>query len=206
MHDSFYSNTGKRLLDVVAACCGIVLLSPLMLLAALAVKAGSRGPLIFSHKRVGRGFSPFYVYKFRTMVHGADKAGSSITAGGDARITSVGRLLRKTKLDELPQLFNVLVGDMSLVGPRPEVERYVQMFKDDYTEVLRVRPGITDYAAVEFCDEEAVLAGFKDHEKAYREEILPAKIRLYRKYLQEISICTDFNILVSTVGRVLGVS
>lgn len=206
MRDSFYSRTGKRLLDVAAAACGIVLLSPLMLLAALAVKAGSRGPLIFSHRRVGRGFSPFYAYKFRTMLHGADKAGSSITSGGDARITSVGRLLRKTKLDELPQLFNVLAGDMSLVGPRPEVENYVQLFKDDYSEILRVRPGITDYAAVEFRDEEAVLAGYADHEKAYREEILPAKIRLYRKYLEEISLFTDLKILVSTVGRVLGVS
>lgn len=206
MRDSFYSRTGKRLLDVAAAACGIVLLSPLMLLSAFAVMAASRGPLIFSHKRVGRGFSPFYAYKFRTMVHGADKSGSYVTAGGDSRITSVGRLLRKTKLDELPQLFNVLAGDMSLVGPRPEVERYVQLFRGDYSEILRIRPGITDYAAIEFRDEESVLAGYEDHEKAYREEILPAKIRLYKKYLEDISFFTDLKILISTVGRVLGVS
>jgi lipopolysaccharide/colanic/teichoic acid biosynthesis glycosyltransferase len=118
----------------------------------------------------------------------------------------VGRFLRKTKLDELPQLFNVIAGDMSLVGPRPEVERYVQMFRSDYAEILRVRPGITDYAAIEYRDEEAILASYEDHEKAYREEILPAKIRLYRKYLENISFSTDLRILLSTVWRVLGVS
>lgn len=206
MRDSFYSRTGKRLLDVAGAGCAIVLLSPLMLLVALAVKASGRGPVIFSHKRIGCGFSSFYAYKFRTMVHGADRAGSSITTGGDARITSIGRLLRKTKLDELPQLFNVLAGDMSLVGPRPEVDCYVQLFRGDYMEILRARPGITDYAAIEFRDEETVLAAYEDHEKAYRETVLPAKIALYRKYMAELSFFTDLKILVMTVGRVLGVS
>lgn len=194
------------MLDIVAAGCGIILFSPLMLLAGLAVKAGSRGALIFAHKRIGRSFSPFYVYKFRTMAPGADKFGTSITFRGDVRITLAGRWLRKTKLDELPQLFNVLAGDMSLVGPRPEVERYVQLFKADYTEILCVRPGITDYAAIEFRDEEDVLAKYKDPEKAYCDEILPAKIRLYRKYLREISFLTDLKILYSTFKRILGVS
>lgn len=206
MRDSFYAKTGKRLLDIIAASCAIVLFSPLMLIAVIAVKLGSRGPLIFSHKRVGRDFSPFCAYKFRTMVDGAHVSGAAITAGGDARITPVGRLLRKTKLDELPQLFNVLFGDMSLVGPRPEVDRYVQLFKDDYTEILQVRPGITDYAAIEYRDEEAILAGYSDPEKAYREKILPGKIHLYRKYLGNISFFTDLKILFSTAGRVLGVS
>lgn len=199
MRDSFYTKTGKRLLDVIAAGCGIVLFSPLLVIAGVAVKLGSRGPLIFSHKRVGRGFSPFYAYKFRTMVDGAHATGTAITAGGDARITSVGRLLRKTKIDELPQLFNVLLGDMSLVGPRPEVDRYVQLFKDDYTEILQLRPGITDYAAIEFRDEETILAGYADHEKAYREQILPAKIVLYKKYISEMSLVNDLGILFKTL-------
>lgn len=206
MQNNISTYPGKRALDVILSCCGLILISPLLLIAAILVKASSEGPIIYCQQRIGRYFKPFWIYKLRTMRLNSDAGGNTCTVKGDPRITPAGRFLRKTKLDELPQLFNVLAGDMSLVGPRPEVERYVQLFKDDYAEVLRVRPGITDYAAVEFRDEETVLAGYEDHEKAYREEILPAKIRLYKKYLEDISLFTDLKILISTVGRVLGVS
>jgi lipopolysaccharide/colanic/teichoic acid biosynthesis glycosyltransferase len=142
----------KRLFDIVASAAGLILLSPVMLLTALLIKLDSRGPVFFKQQRVGKGFRPFLIYKFRTMVEDAPQRGSSITVGADPRITRIGRFLRKTKFDELPQLINVLKGDMSLVGPRPEVPRYVEMFRDDYEEILRVRPGITDTASLKYED------------------------------------------------------
>ncbi len=204
MPNSFYAKTGKRAIDFTVSALGIVITSPFFLIAAVAVKFSGPGPVIFRHKRMGLGFKPFSTYKFRTMVSGADKTGASITSGGDARITPIGRILRKTKLDELPQLFNVLKGDMSLVGPRPEVEKYVTMFEADYRTVLSVRPGITDYAAVEFRNEEAVLARYADPQAAYAREILPAKISLYKKYISELSFWTDIKILAHTFAAVVG--
>jgi len=203
MLDDFYVLAGKRAFDLIFAACGILLLSPGFVLAALAVKLSGSGSVLFSHRRAGLNFKPFSIYKFRTMVIGADKNGSAITTSGDARITTVGRLLRKTKLDELPQLFNVLFGDMSLVGPRPEVEQYAEMFREDYKIVLSVRPGITDYAAIEFRHEEAILARYADPQLAYTTEILPAKIALYKKYISERSFITDLKILVRTAGAIL---
>ena len=203
MLNSFYARAGKRVFDLVCAACGILLLSPLFILAALAVKLSGPGPVLFSHMRIGFNFRPFFTHKFRTMVDGAHNNGSAITTSGDARITTVGRLLRKTKLDELPQLFNVLFGDMSLVGPRPEVEQYAEMFREDYKIVLSVRPGITDYAAIEFRHEEAILARYADPQLAYTTEILPAKIALYKKYISERSFITDLKILVRTAGAIL---
>jgi len=197
---------GKRTFDIIISFCGIIVVLPLLIASAILVKVSSKGPVIYRQQRIGRNFNPFLIYKFRTMRQNSDADGNTCTIKGDPRVTPVGRFLRKTKMDELPQLFNVITGDMSLVGPRPEVERYVQMFRSDYAEILRVRPGITDYAAIEYRDEETILAGYEDHEKAYREEILPAKIRLYRKYLENISFSTDLRILLSTVWRVLGVS
>ncbi|HAH32848.1 MAG TPA: sugar transferase [Elusimicrobia bacterium] len=199
MPNSFYARSGKRVFDLIAVACGIVFLSPLFVLAALAVKLGGRGPVLFSHRRIGLNFKPFFTHKFRTMTVDADKHGPAITAGGDARITPMGRLLRKTKLDELPQLFNVLKGEMSLVGPRPEVAQYVEMFKEDYKTVLSVRPGITDYAAIEYRDEVAVLAQYSDPQEAYVQKLLPAKILLYKKYIAEQSFLTDLKILVRTL-------
>ncbi len=202
MLNNFYALYGKRAFDLASASCAIVLLSPFMLLAALAVRLSGPGPVIFRHARVGRGFSHFSMYKFRTMGNGADKDGPQVTAAGDPRITAVGRLLRKTKLDELPQLFNVLKGEMSLVGPRPEVEKYVKLFEDDYKTVLSVRPGVTDYAAIEFRSEEKVLSRYADPEAAYRKEVLPAKIALYKKYIRGISLAADIGIIFRTFFRI----
>ena len=136
----------KRLFDVVAAAIGLVILSPLMALVALLIKVDSPGPVFFRQHRVGKDFRPFQIYKFRTMVQKAPLRGGLITAGVDPRVTRVGNFLRQTKIDELPQLINVLKGDMSLVGPRPEVPQYVEMFRKDYEQILSVRPGITDLA------------------------------------------------------------
>jgi lipopolysaccharide/colanic/teichoic acid biosynthesis glycosyltransferase len=200
MRDSFYARRGKRALDAAAALAGLVVLSPVLLAAAAAVVLLDPGPVFFRHERIGLGFKPFFVLKFRTMRAGG--GGPAITTGGDPRVTAVGRLLRKTKLDELPQLLNVLRGDMSLVGPRPEVAKYVELFRADYAEILSVRPGITDFAAIEYRDEEAVLRGHADPEKAYVETVLPDKIRLYRRYLAEMSLATDLKLVLGTFLKI----
>jgi lipopolysaccharide/colanic/teichoic acid biosynthesis glycosyltransferase len=189
----------KRLLDIVAAALGLVLLSPLLACLAVAVKLGSSGPVFFRQQRVGSGFRPFVMLKFRTMVADAPRLGGPITVGADPRITGVGRFLRKTKLDELPQLFNVLRGDMSLVGPRPEVDRYVEMFRRDYAEILAVRPGITDLASIRYRDEASILAAAKDPEEEYVRRILPEKIRLAKEYARRRSLPLDLAIIFATV-------
>ena len=150
---------------------------------------------------MGRNFRPFKLYKFRTMVMDAQKKGLAITAADDPRITRVGGFLRRSKLDELPQLINVINGDMSLVGPRPEVQKYVQLFEKEYREILTVRPGLTDYAALEFIDEEAILGSYDDREAAYVEEVLPRKIELYHKYLVNQGLGTDVSIILKTLFR-----
>ncbi len=190
----------KRALDVAASSVGLLLLSPLLLLAALLVKLTSQGPVFFRQERVGRRFRRFKIYKFRTMVADAPKLGGQITAGDcDPRITKVGRVLRRTKLDELPQLINVLVGDMSLVGPRPEVPRYVEMFHADYEEILSLRPGITDMASVKYRDEAAILGQHADTEGVYVREILPDKIRLAKRYVAQRSLLLDLKLIFMTV-------
>jgi lipopolysaccharide/colanic/teichoic acid biosynthesis glycosyltransferase len=191
----------KRSFDVVAAATGLLLLGPVLLACAFAVKATSPGPALFTQERMGRAFRPFRLLKFRSMAHGA--AGAQVTTAGDARVTPVGRVLRKTKLDELPQLINVLRGEMSLVGPRPEVRRYVEAFREDYARILEVRPGITDFAAIEYRDEEAILARSANPERAYVEEVLPAKIRLYYKYLERRSFSTDLVLIFRTLGAII---
>jgi lipopolysaccharide/colanic/teichoic acid biosynthesis glycosyltransferase len=191
----------KRALDVLLSGAGLLLLSPLLAGAALAVKLSSPGPVLFRQERLGRGGRPFRILKFRSMR--VDGAGPSVTAAGDDRVTGVGRLLRRSKVDELPQLWNVLVGDMSLVGPRPEVRRYADLFPADYASILAVRPGITDFAAVEYRDEERLLARARDPEATYVQVVLPAKIRLYHRYLAEMSMQTDVRLLVRTLARLL---
>ncbi len=188
----------KRALDVVMAGAGLVLLSPVLAAAALVVKLSSPGPVLFRQLRAGRNGRPFHILKFRSMRAGA--AGPAVTAGGDPRVTRIGHLLRRTKLDELPQLWNVLAGDMSLVGPRPEVQRYIDHFPADYDRILSVRPGITDYAALEYRDEESVLAAGPDPEVAYLEAVLPAKIKLYHRYLDEMSLKTDLVLVFRTLA------
>lgn len=189
----------KRLIDVVASAAGLVLVSPLLAAAAVAIKVTSPGPVLFHQERVGRGFRPFRILKLRTMHVRPPGPHLQITAGGDPRVTRVGRMLRRLKIDELPQLVNVLRGDMSLVGPRPEVPQYVEMFRADYEEVLRCRPGITDLASIKYRDEEAVLAAAADPERAYVTTVLPDKIALAKEYVRTRSLGLDLQILARTL-------
>jgi lipopolysaccharide/colanic/teichoic acid biosynthesis glycosyltransferase len=193
----------KRLFDILASGVGLLLMSPLMVAMAIAVRATSAGPALFRQERIGRGGRPFFILKFRTMVQDAPRLGGQITFGDDVRITRIGRVLRKTKLDEVPQLFNVLKGDMSLVGPRPEVQRYVDMFRADYEEILTVRPGVTDLASIEFLDESTLLGTATDPEKEYSEVVLPEKIRLAKEYVRRQSLLFDLRIIVGTMFRLL---
>ena len=190
----------KRLFDFCVSASGLLLLSPVFLAVAVLVKVGDGGPVFFLHERIGRGFAPFKMYKFRTMVTDAARLGPAVTKGGDPRITRVGAFLRKTKLDELPQLINVAKGDMSLVGPRPEVARYVEAFRDEYAEILSVRPGITDYASIMYRDEEEVLRGAADLEKTYVGEVLPRKLMLNREYIRKASALEDIRIIFRTIA------
>lgn len=193
----------KRLFDVVAAVAGLLVLSPLFALVALAIKLTSRGPVFFRQERVGRDFQPFRIYKFRTMVVDAPRLGGQITAGRDPRITSIGHLLRKTKLDELPQLLNVLSGEMSLVGPRPEVPKYVEMFRPQFAEVLSVRPGITDLASVKYRDENEILGRADDPEAAYVNQVLPDKLALATEYVRRASFWFDVRLIFATFWKVM---
>lgn len=192
----------KRLFDFTVSLIGLTLLSPLMLLIALLVRLTSRGPILFQQERVGRDFRKFRILKFRTMVPDAPKLGAAITAGRDPRITTIGHILRKTKLDELPQLINVLKGEMSFVGPRPEVPKYVELFESDYRRVLQVRPGITDFASLKYRNESELLGESADPEKTYVETILPDKIALAEKYIAESSLWLDLSLILKTLFRV----
>jgi lipopolysaccharide/colanic/teichoic acid biosynthesis glycosyltransferase len=189
----------KRAFDLVTASVGLLLLWPLLALVAVAVKLGSSGPILFKQERIGRGFRPFMIYKFRSMVPDAPQRGGPITFGDDSRITRVGRFLRKTKIDELPQLLNVLRGDMSFVGPRPEVRKYVELFRDDYQEILRVRPGITDLASLRYCDEAAILGQAENPEQEYASRVLPEKIKLAKQYVAQSSLLSDLGIIFKTL-------
>ena len=193
----------KRLFDVLVAVAGLLVLSPLFALVALAIKLTSRGPVFFRQERVGRDFKRFHIYKFRTMVVDAPRLGGQLTAGRDPRITSIGHLLRKTKLDELPQLLNVLSGEMSLVGPRPEVPKYVEMFRPQFAEVLSVRPGITDLASVKYRDENEILGQADDPEAAYVNQVLPDKLALATEYVRRASFWFDVRLIFATFWKVL---
>ena len=181
-----------------------MLLTPIFVLAALWIKIDSRGPIFFRQERVGFQGVPFRIHKFRTMILDAEKIGKQITVGADSRITAVGNFLRKYKLDELPQLIDVLVGDMSLVGPRPEVPKYIDCYSDDEKhDVLSIKPGITDNASIEFRDESELLASSKDPEATYINEVLPKKIALYRKYVKERSFFGDVVIIFKTIFLII---
>jgi lipopolysaccharide/colanic/teichoic acid biosynthesis glycosyltransferase len=193
----------KRVLDISVALIGIILLIPLFAVVALLVKLDSAGPVLFRQKRMGRGFSPFLIYKFRSMVIDADRRGGAITGREDPRITRIGRVLRNGKIDELPQLFNVLKGDMSLVGPRPEVPKYAEMFRGDFVEILQARPGITDLASLKYRDEAEILGRSENPENAYIREILPDKIRLAKEYIGKSSIQLDLRIILQTLAKLV---
>ena len=195
----------KRSFDFCAALLGLCVLVVPMLGIALAVRLDSRGPVFFRQQRVGRHGRCFRIHKFRTMLQGADSAGPQVTANTDRRITRVGGFLRRWKLDELPQLLDVLAGDMSLVGPRPEVPRYVAHYPADVRDlVLGLRPGSTDRASIEFRDEGRLLAEAADPERCYVEEILPRKLAYYVAYAREHSLAGDVAILVDTLAALLG--
>lgn len=193
----------KRAMDIVLSAFGIAVLSPVLLIIACAIVLDSRGGVFYRQVRVGRNGKEFRIFKFRSMVSDADRRGLLITVGADSRITRVGKILRKTKLDELAQLFNVLIGDMSFVGPRPEVPRYVAMYTPAQRNVLLVRPGITDYASVAYRDENDLLEGAQDPERIYIEEIMPAKLELNRQYLSNIGVWTDIKLIFATVMAVI---
>jgi lipopolysaccharide/colanic/teichoic acid biosynthesis glycosyltransferase len=191
----------KRALDIVLSSFALLLLAPLLMVIAAAVFLDSGSPVLFTQKRVGRSFRIFRIRKFRTMRAGED--GALVTVSGDQRVTRVGKLLRRTKLDELPQLWNVLCGDMSLVGPRPEIPQYVSIFKDRYASILRIRPGITDLASIAFSNEEEVLRRSHDPMRAYVEQVLPAKLDLADKYVLSHSVLGDLVILFRTVLKLI---
>lgn len=192
----------KRIFDITLSLFGLIILLPFMLIIAILIKLDSKGPVFFKQIRVTKNGREFKIFKYRTMRVGSDKY-SQITVGKDGRITKLGSFLRKYKLDEIPQLINVLIGDMSLVGPRPEVPKYVALYTDEQKEILKVRAGITDYASIEFSDENDLLASEEDPEKAYIEKIMPKKIELNKKYLSEISILTDIKIILLTIKKIL---
>ncbi len=191
--------TAKRLFDIVFSTIGLIILAPVFAAAAVLIRLDGKGPVLFRQERIGRNFVPFTIYKFRTMSEAAQGKGALITVGGDERITRAGRLLRKYKIDELPQLINVLKGDMSLVGPRPEVRKYVDLFSRDYAKLLRVRPGITDPASIKYSEEETVLAAAEEWEEDYINRILPEKIALSLRYVESPGVLTDLRLVLRTV-------
>ena len=196
--------TAKRVLDLVLVVPGILLLSPLLLLLAVWVRVDSPGPVLFRQERVGLMGRPFMILKFRTMVVDAESQGPQITVGSDHRITRSGRILRKYKLDELPQLFNVLKGEMSLVGPRPEVPRYVALYPEPARRtVLSVPPGITDPASIRFMDESVLLARASDPELYYVDKILPEKIAAYEHYVANRSLIKDLSVIWHTLMNIV---
>lgn len=187
-----------RFFDILFSFLGILLLSPVFLILYLSICLESRGGGFYRQLRVGHYGEDFYVYKFRSMRIGADKQGLITVGGRDPRITRIGYFIRKYKLDELPQLFNVLKGDMSLVGPRPEVRKYVDLYTEEQREVLSVRPGITDYASIEYVDENTILGQADDADKAYVELIMPDKIKYNMKYINNHSLKEYFKIIFLT--------
>jgi len=193
----------KRLMDIAISGGALLVIWPVLLLIAVAIKIDDPGPVFYRQVRVGRNGKEFRIYKFRTMVVDADKKGLQITVGRDNRITRMGAFLRKTKLDELAQLINVFTGEMSFVGPRPEVPRYVNLYTPYQRQVLLVRPGITDYASIAYRNENDLLEGAEDPEKMYIETIMPDKIELNMKYLREISPIADIRLILSTIIAVI---
>lgn len=188
----------KRLFDIIASGCGLLLLSPILILLAVWVKLDSKGPVFYKQVRVGKGNKDFYLFKFRSMRIGSDKKGLITVGGHDPRVTRSGYYIRKYKLDELPQLINVFKGDMSLVGPRPEVRHYVNYWTPEQMHVLDVRPGITDPASIKFRNENELLEKAEDPEKYYIEVIMQEKIKLYLEYVDHASFSNDLILIFKT--------
>ena len=193
----------KRVFDIVACVTAGLVLCPLWLCIGLAVACGSKGGAFYRQTRVGRNGKEFKLLKFRTMRQDADKIGGLITVGDDCRVTRIGRFLRKYKLDELPQFLNIIKGDMSIVGPRPEVPKYVALYDERQRQVLFVRPGLTDYASIEYISENELLAKSPDPDKTYIEEIMPAKLELNLKYIENQSVMEDLQLIFKTLFSIV---
>lgn len=194
----------KRTFDLFFSLFGIIFFFPIFLLISILIKLDSKGEIIFKQTRVTKDGKEFKIYKFRTMMKETE-GNKQITVGKDNRITKVGSFLRKTKLDELPQLFNIIKGEMSFVGPRPEVPKYLAYYTDEQKEILKVRAGITDYASIYFSNESEILGQQNDPEKYYIEEIMPHKIKLNKKYINNMGIITDIKIIILTILKIVGV-
>lgn len=192
----------KRGFDIIIAFFGLLVLLPFLLILALAILIDSPGGIFYRQVRIGKNEKPFRIFKFRSMRSGSDKKGLLTVGNTDMRITKVGKFIRKYKLDEFAQLINVLIGDMSLVGPRPEVPKYVEMYNAEQKKVLQVKPGITDYASIEYSNENELLAKSENPEKTYIEEIMPAKLALNKKYIENMSLKTDIKIIWMTFKKV----
>nr|WP_101697517.1 sugar transferase [Clostridium minihomine] len=193
----------KRIFDIVVSLLILIILSPIFLILAIAIKLDSKGPVFYRQVRVGQYGEDFKIFKFRSMVQDADKKGLALTTEGDARITKVGKLIRKCRLDEFSQVLNVLGGTMSLVGPRPEVRKYVDAYEPEYLATLLVRPGVTATASIAFKDEDELLNSGGDPEEIYIHQVLPEKMRYNLEYLHHISVWQDIKIMFQTVFAVL---
>jgi lipopolysaccharide/colanic/teichoic acid biosynthesis glycosyltransferase len=193
----------KRIFDIFFSIIGLVILFPFIIVIGLLIVIDSPGGAFYSQVRVGKYNKDFYLFKFRSMSTGADKKGLLTVGGKDSRITRIGYFIRKYKIDELPQLLNVFLGDMSLVGPRPEVRKYVDLYNNNQKNVLNVKPGITDYASIEYSQENEILGKAENPEQVYIEAIMPAKLKLNLKYIEEKSIITDIKIIFKTIWKIL---
>lgn len=193
----------KRLFDIFFSLMALLFLWPFLLLLSLLILFGSEGGVFYRQIRIGKNFREFYLLKFRTMRPGSDKQGLITVGGKDSRITREGYFLRRYKLDELPQFINILRGDMSFVGPRPEVKKYVDLYRERYENVLKVRPGLTDYASLEYISENELLGRNDDPERLYREEILPHKLDLADRYVQRASLREDIRIILKTLQKIV---
>ena len=191
-----------RLFDILFSAVALVIFLPVFTIVAVLIKWESKGPILFHQERIGKNTKPFKILKFRTMFLGSDKKGLLTVGGRDSRITRVGIFLRKYKIDELPQLVNVLKGDMSIVGPRPEVEKYVKLYTPEQSKVLTVRPGISDFASIEFRNENEILSNADDPEKIYIEEVMQKKLELNQKFISDPSISNYFRVIFKTIAAV----
>lgn len=198
-----YNPHFKRILDIILAASALLVFSPLFVLVTILIKLDSEGPVFFKQTRVGKDCKPFKLIKFRSMREENKALKKQFEPGNNKRVTYVGKILRKTKIDELPELFNILIGDMSVVGPRPEVEKYVMLFQDEYITVLKVRPGLSDFASILYRDEEDILALQTDSEQYYIKTILPRKLSLACEYITNISFKTDMEIITKTIKSIL---
>lgn len=193
----------KRVFDILASFFGLALLAVPFVFVAIVIKSDSKGPVFFRQIRVGKNGREFYIFKFRTMILDAEKQGGQITVGKDPRITGVGNFLRKTKIDELPQLFNVFAGEMSFVGPRPEVPKYVALYTDYERNILRIKPGITEFASITYHDENDILTAGEDPEEFYINEIMPKKLALNMQYIKKMNVFYDIYLIFKTIAVIL---